>query len=224
MSDAPKAKSPRPVFTSIFAFPPNRGTLGGTAYLILEKDASAQPANILIDCPAWQPATQDFIAAQGGIRWLFITHRGGVDDVSAIQSTFGCEVVVQEQEAYLLPQLQLHPFRYEFSFSPLSRAFWTAGHSPGSACLHHAASGGILFSGRHLLPDRQARPRPLRLSKTFHWPRQLRNAQRLLTQFSPDQLSYICPGANLGLLRGDRAIPNAYTQLQAIDWADLAAG
>lgn len=224
MSDAPATKLPRPVFASVFAFPPNRDTLGGTAYLILEKDANAQPANILVDCPAWQPATQEFIAAQGGIRWLFITHRGGMGDVSAIQSALGCEVVIQEQEAYLLPQLDVRSFRKEFSFSRLSRAFWTAGHSPGSACLHHAAAGGILFSGRHLLPNRQGQPRPLRLPKTFHWPRQLRSAQRLLTQFSPDTLSYICPGANTGLLRGDRAIPQAYAQLQAIDWAGLAAG
>ena len=40
-------KLPRSVSETIFAFPPNRETLGGTAYLLLEPSG-----NILIDCPA----------------------------------------------------------------------------------------------------------------------------------------------------------------------------
>ena len=55
------SKEPRIVRSNIFAFPPNRQTLGGTAYLIVEKDG-----NILIDTPPSTPETQDFLGGQGG--------------------------------------------------------------------------------------------------------------------------------------------------------------
>jgi glyoxylase-like metal-dependent hydrolase (beta-lactamase superfamily II) len=215
-------KAPQAVFETIFAFSPNRETLGGTAYLIVEKDAAGKSANILIDCPALSDSHQDFIAKQGGIGTLFITHRGGMAQVKAFQALFGARVLVQEQEAYLLPTVNPETFAGDRSLSPTSRVFWAAGHSPGSACLYHSQYGGVLFTGRHLLPDRSGAPRPLRLAKTFHWPRQLRQAQSLLDKFTPDTLSYICPGASIGFLHGEKKIAQAYSQLQQIDWAALA--
>ena len=208
-------KPPTEVFETVFAFSPNRDTLGGTAYLLLEPSG-----NILIDCPAWHPETQAFLHAQGGIRWLFLTHRGGisqVSDVQALQQAFQCEVLIQEQEAYLLPGLTVTTFQQDFRLSPTSEALWTCGHSPGSACLYHQGYGGILFSGRHLLPTVQGKPAPLRISKTFHWPRQLRNVQSLRERFSPETLRYLCPGANTGFLRRQRWIDDAYHQLVELD-------
>jgi glyoxylase-like metal-dependent hydrolase (beta-lactamase superfamily II) len=215
-------KAPQAVFETIFAFSPNRETLGGTAYLIVEKDAAGQSANILIDCPALNEIHQDFIAEQGGIGTLFITHRGGMAQVKAFQDMFKAQVLIQEQEAYLLPTVVTETFSGDRTISPTSQVFWAAGHSPGSACLYHSQYGGVLFTGRHLLPDRSGAPRPLRLAKTFHWPRQLRQAQSLLDNFSPDTLSYICPGASTGFLHGEKKIAQAYSQLQQTDWAALA--
>ena len=214
-------KTPQAVFDTIFAFPPNRETLGGTAYLILEKDDS-NSANILVDCPAFNEVNQAFIEEKGGISTLFITHRGGMADVPKFQDAFNAKVVIQEQEAYLLPTVETETFRRDRIISPTSRVFWNAGHSPGTACLHHSSHGGILFTGRHLLPNREGNPRPLRQSKTFHWPRQLRNAQQLLSDFTPENLSYICPGASTGFLRGDKKIDNAYERLSITDWDALA--
>ncbi len=218
----PAGKPPQPVFDTIFAFAPNRETLGGTAYLICEQDASDRSANILIDCPAMNESNQTFIAAKGSVHTLFITHRGGMAQVKAMQETFGCRVVVQEQEAYLLPTVSVETFHRDHTLSPTSRVFWNAGHSPGSASLYHDGYGGVLFTGRHLLPIKGGAPSPLRLSKTFHWPRQLRSAQRLLTDFDANTLGTLCPGANTGFLRGEKKISQAYRQLQAIDWASLA--
>ena len=214
-------KAPQAVFDTVFAFPPNRETLGGTAYLILEKDAAGQSVNILVDCPAFSQAHRAFISERGGINTLFITHRGGMAQVSDFQTTFDAQVLVQEQEAYLLPTVTTQTFRRDRILSLASRVFWSAGHSPGAACLYHSCYGGVLFTGRHLLPDRDGLPRPLRRSKTFHWPRQLRNAQQLLTDFTPDTLSYICPGASTGFLRGKKKIAHAYSQLQTADWEAL---
>lgn len=205
-------KPPRQLFETIFAFAPNRDTLGGTAYLLREPTG-----NILIDCPAWNPATQAFLTEQGGLDWLFLTHRGGMGRVKEIQQAFGARLLIQEQEAYLLPGLAVTTFGQEIQLSPTSRAIWTCGHSPGSACLYHQGYGGVLFSGRHLLPNAEAVPMPLRLAKTFHWPRQIRNVQALRQQFTPATLSHLCPGANTGFLRGRGSIDHAYAQLAALD-------
>ncbi len=209
-------KLPQGIWDNIFAFPPNRDTLGGTAYFIVENEA-----NILIDCPAWDDNNQKFLHDLGGVRWLFLTHRGAIGKTREIQETFGCEVLVQEQEAYLLPGLRVIKFQQEFNLSNLAQAIWTPGHSPGCSCLYYTGQGGVLFSGRHLLPNQQGEPVPLRTAKTFHWPRQLKSIQLLIDRFTPETLHYLCPGANTGFLRGKRVVDRAYDQLASLDLAVL---
>lgn len=206
------SRPPRLVFETIFAFAPNRDIMGGTAYLLQH-----EAGNILIDTPSWDAEVQSFLTSKGGVRWLFLTHRGGMGKVKEIQQGFQCEVLVQEQEAYLLPGLSVTTFQQEFELNPQTTAIWTAGHSPGSACLYYQGYGGVLFTGRHLLPNAQGLPMPLRISKTFHWPRQLQNIVKLRDRFTPETLSTICPGANTGFLRGQRSIDRAYDKLAQID-------
>ncbi|MDF0552904.1 MBL fold metallo-hydrolase [Kamptonema sp. UHCC 0994] len=210
------SKQPRPVLENIFAFPPNRDTLGATAYFIVENQM-----NILVDSPAWDDANQAFLRSFGGVHWLFLTHRGAIGKAKEIQQAMGCDIVIQEQEAYLLPGLSLTPFRQEWALSEHYQGIWTPGHSPGSSCLYYAGYGGVLFTGRHLLPNQQGTPTPLRTAKTFHWPRQIQSVKLLIDRFSPATLHYICPAANTGLLRGKRAIATAYEQLANLDLAAL---
>jgi glyoxylase-like metal-dependent hydrolase (beta-lactamase superfamily II) len=212
------SKPPRIVFQShhdrphtVFAFPPNRGTLGGTAYFILDE------VNILVDCPVWDETNRSFFHEQGGVDWLFLTHRGGISKVREIQQELGCKVLIQEQEAYLLPEVDKIQFEQEFTLTPQAHVIWTPGHSPGSSCLYYDRFGGVLFSGRHLLPNPMGELRPIQTAKTFHWRRQLRSVQRLIDKFTPDTLEWICPGANIGFLRGKYAIEEAYKQLLQID-------
>ncbi len=231
-SITPQSRTPKPprlvlspeacsesAIAPIFAFPPNRETLGGTSYLIVEKDG-----NLLIDCPTWDENTRSFLEAQGGVGKLILTHRGGMGKVREIQAAFNSEVIVQEQEAYLLPNLTLTAFQENLSIASLPEGgaseiqiIWTSGHSPGSACVYYSACGGILFSGRHLLPNNQGDPVPLRTAKTFHWNRQIRHVQKLLDKFNPETLRFICPGASLGLLRGKYTIDQAYAKLAQLD-------
>lgn len=215
------AKPPRLILDGLYAFPPNRDTLGGTAYFLSQQDTSSGSGNILVDAPPWHEVTQDFLAEQG-VRWLVITHRGAIGQTAKIQKTLNCEVVVQEQEAYLLPQTPTTTFQSELELSPQARLLWTPGHTPGSSCLYHHGQGGILFSGRHLLPTAQEKVMPLRFAKTFHWPRQLTQVRRLQEEFSVDTLQYLCPGANTGFLRGQRVVADAYRHLQAINLEELA--
>ncbi len=206
----------------IFAFPPNRETLGGTSYLIVEKDG-----NLLIDCPGWDENARSFLESQGGVKQLAITHRGGMGRVREIQEAFGCEVIVQEQEAYLLPNLTVTAFRENFAISssypqevaPSIQIIWTPGHSPGASCVYDSACGGILFSGRHLVPNAQGDPVPLRTAKTFHWIRQIRQVEQILNAFNSETLRFICPGASIGFLRGKFAIDQAYSKLAQLDLA-----
>lgn len=208
------SKQPKPVLENILAFPPNRETLGATAYLIVENQT-----NILVDCPAWDETNQTFLREHGGVRLLFLTHRGAIAKAREIQEATGCDILIQEQEAYLLPGLQLTVFEREFAVSDRTCAFWTPGHSPGSSCLYDTGNGGVLFSGRHLLPNREAAPVPHRTAKTFHWPRQINSVKSIVDRFSLSTLEYICPAANTGFLRGKGLIDRAFEQLTNLDLA-----
>lgn len=206
------SKPPQFVLENIFAFSPNRDTLGATSYFIVENQT-----NILIDCPAWNETNQKFLMAQSGVKWLYISHRSAIGKAREIQKVFDCEILIQEQEAYLLPELKVTTFEHEFNLSPHIYVFWTPGHSPGSSCLYYSRNGGVLFTGRHLLPNRLGEPVPLRTAKTFHWPRQIRSVQSVIDRFLPETLQYICPGANTGALRGQRSISSAYEKLASLD-------
>lgn len=208
----------REILEGVYAFAPNRETLGGTAYAI-----AAPSGLILVDCPPPNETTQEFLQALGGVKWLCLTHRSALSGAERLQASFDCEILIQEQEAYLLPESRLTPFRDEFMVSEHCQAVWTCGHSPGSACLYArlpAADGterGILFSGRHLLPDTKGNLTPLRTAKTFHWPRQLRAVAALRDRFDRQTLQFICPGANTGFLRGQGYVSDAWEQLQHLD-------
>jgi len=204
-------KPPRLVLDNIFAFPPNRETLGGTAYLIVEN-----AVNFLIDCPAWNDTNEQFLRDKGGVSFLLITHRGAMARAREIQESTGCKILIQEQEAYLLPGLDVTGFQYDI-LTPCGVAIWTPGHSPGSSCLYYNGLGGVLFSGRHLLPNPKGELAPLRTSKTFHWQRQIQSVQSLIDRFTPTTLQFICPGANTGFLRGRGVVDRAYERLAALD-------
>jgi glyoxylase-like metal-dependent hydrolase (beta-lactamase superfamily II) len=194
----PGSKPPTEILPGIFAFAPNRDTLGGTAYIIV-----MPMGNILIDTSAWNDVNQQFIVEHGGVNWFAITHRGGIGQAGTIATKLGCEVIIQEQEAYLLPELKVTTFQHKFNIKDSIHVIWTPGHSPGSACIYYSNFGGVLFTGRHLLPNKLGEPVPLRTAKTFHWLRQLRSAESIWQRFPAQQpLSYVCPGANTGLLRG----------------------
>jgi glyoxylase-like metal-dependent hydrolase (beta-lactamase superfamily II) len=210
-------KSPRLILPGIFAFAPNRDTLGATSYFIVDKIG-----NILLDCPAWNETNQEFIQAQGGVSSLIITHRGGIGkSVLEMQETWNCPVIIQEQEAYLLPELKVTSFAENMLVGSDLELIWTCGHSPGSSCLYWQQQGGVLFTGRHLLPKSPTEITPLRTAKTFHWGRQLKNIKYLSDRFSNHTLKYILPGANTGYLRGTGYIDHAYEHLSALDLTAL---
>ena len=210
-------KSPRLILPGIFAFTPNRDTLGATSYLIVDKSG-----NVLLDCPAWNETNQEFLQSQGGVKSLIISHRGGIGkNILEMQKTLNCQIIVQEQEAYLLPEVEVTPFTDNYRIGSDLELIWTPGHSPGSSCLYRQKEGGILFAGRHLLPKSPTQIVPLRTAKTFHWWRQLNSIAKLRDRFNGNSLHYILPGANTGYLRGTGYISDAYQKLSQLDLAAL---
>ncbi|MEM7554148.1 MAG: MBL fold metallo-hydrolase [Cyanobacteria bacterium P01_A01_bin.84] len=209
-------KLPKNILKNIFSFPPNRDTLGGTAYLIVENIG-----NILIDSPNLDEASENFLHSQGGISHLYITHRGAIGKAAAIQKKFDCKIIIQEQEAYLLPNLTVKTFQEKFTLNIQTELIWTPGHSPGSSCLYYHDNGGVLFTGRHLLPLANSTLLPLRTATTFHWYRQIKSVDSLKNNFTKENLNYICPGAYTGYLRGKGYIDNAYERLSNIDLKNI---
>lgn len=209
MNNTSAPKPPRELFPTIFSFAPNSDTLNGTAYLIVEKSG-----NTLVDCPPWHPDTLTFLQAQGGVRTLFMTHRTAIGNHGAkFQQALGCDIVIQEQEAYLMPEAEVISFGDRWQQDNLT-AIWTTGFSPGSACLYYENEGGCLFTGRHLLPNHKTEVLALRTAKTFHWPRQLKSIDKLVTHFTDKPLSYILPAANTGYLYEFGVVKDAQSQLQ----------
>ncbi len=207
----PQYKEPKFVLENVVAFPPNKDILGGTSYLLLHPKG-----NILIDCPFWADFYRDFCLSRG-VRYLFLTSRNGISKhIGNWKKALNCELVIQEQEAYLLPNLAPITFVEEYVFYEDCFAFWTPGYSPGSSCLYYEKNGGLLFSGRHLLPVGEGKIAPLRLPKTFHWPIQLRSVRKLAARLQNLPLSYILPGANTGYLRGKGYIDHGYEQILQI--------
>ncbi|AFZ46985.1 hypothetical protein Cyast_1014 [Cyanobacterium stanieri PCC 7202] len=191
-------KPPKLILDNIWAFPPNREILGGTSYLITNPSG-----NILIDSPPWHPQNIEFLQQQGGVKYLFVTNRDGISKhIGKIKQEFNCQLISQEQEVYLLPNLDAIAFEDEYSLTEHCQLIWTSGYSPGSSCLYYQGNGGVLFSGRHLLPTKEGKVAPLKLKKTFHWRRQQLNAQKVFDKIAPNPLAYICPGGSTGYLRG----------------------
>lgn len=201
-------KPPRQLFPTVYSFPPNRDTLGGTAYFILKNTG-----NILVDCPPWHEGTTQFLLEHGGVTTLFITHRDAISNqIAKIQTALNCDIVIQEQEAYLIPEAKVSPFQDAWVAEDFE-AIWTSGFSPGSSCLYYKKEGGCLFTGRHLLPNQKGDFQSLRTAKTFHWNRQLQSITKLIERFEHENLSYIFPAANTGFLRGAGYAKEAHNQL-----------
>jgi glyoxylase-like metal-dependent hydrolase (beta-lactamase superfamily II) len=202
-----QGRPPRQVLPGLWVFPPNRDTMGGTAWLLRPNPGPP----LLIDCPAWSGAT---LAALSGLEpgTLVLTGRDGHGRCRRLQQALGWPVLVQEQEAYLLPGVApLLTFRDTHSFGDGLRMLWTPGPGPGSCVLHAAPSPAVdvLFCGRLLVPVAPGQAAPLRTPRTFHWPRQQRSLRRLLSWLPAGSPGWIATGAGLGALRGEALIPGA---------------
>ncbi len=158
------------------------------------------------------------------VAWIVLTGREGHGRCRRWQQALGWPVLVQEQEDYLLPDVTLRrSFGIECSLAEEVRLLWTPGTSPGACVLHVRAGSDLdgLFCGRLLVPLAPGRLAPLRGSRCFHWPRQLRSLERLRSWLPAGSPDWIASGAGLGALRGERLARGGASLLAGIDFAAL---
>jgi glyoxylase-like metal-dependent hydrolase (beta-lactamase superfamily II) len=198
-------RPPQQIRPFLWLFPPNRDCRGGSAWWL-----DSDPEPVLIDCP---PLTESSLKAlqelaTGRTPQIVLTSREGHGRVRRLQEHLGWPVLVQEQEAYLLPGVDpLETFADTHITAAGLRLLWTPGPSPGSCVLHAPPPWDLLFCGRLLIPVAVGQLAPLRHRRSFHWPRQQRSLERLRDWIPPDQMPALASGAGLGALRGERLSP-----------------
>jgi glyoxylase-like metal-dependent hydrolase (beta-lactamase superfamily II) len=229
MASAPlePGRPPQPVRPDLFLFAPNRDSQGGSAWWLELADR-----DLLIDVPALSEANLAFLRQRAARRgaaapppWIVLTGREGHGRCRRLQQALGWPVLVQEQEAYLLPGVApLHTFAAEHQLAEGVRLLWTPGPSPGACVLHvRVAAGGAaaavdgLFCGRLLVPLGPGRLGPLISRRTFHGPRQLRSLERLRDWLPAGSPDWIASGAGLGALRGEKLVAQGAALLAGID-------
>ncbi|MEB3303492.1 MAG: MBL fold metallo-hydrolase [Cyanobacteriota bacterium] len=211
-------RPPREVEPGVWLFPPNPRTHGGSAWLL-----ATTAGDVLVDCPPESQATFAFLEARaerpGG--WMVLLGRDGHGSCRRLQERLGWPVLVQEQEAYLLPGVRdLTVFREDHQLAEGLRLLWTPGPSPGAAVLH--ACGGVagavdgLFCGRLLVPVAPQRLAPLLSPRGFHGPRQRRSVAHLARWLPPGSPGWIASGAALGALEGEVLVRAGATQMEEL--------
>jgi glyoxylase-like metal-dependent hydrolase (beta-lactamase superfamily II) len=155
--------------------------------------------------------------ADGRRPQVVLTNREGHGRIRRLQERLGWPVLVQEQEAYLLPGVNpLHTFAEEHRLVSGLRLLWTPGPTPGSCVVHAPAPWNVLFCGRLLVPVAVGVLAGLQHRRTFHWPRQQRSLARLRDWVGSDPLLSLASGAGLGALRGER-LPALSAWRDAVD-------
>jgi glyoxylase-like metal-dependent hydrolase (beta-lactamase superfamily II) len=168
------------------------------------------PEPVLIDCPPLTQATITALKELAANRQarILLTSREGHGRLRRLQEQLDWPVLVQEQEAYLLPNVErLDCFKDEHTTASGLRLLWTPGPTPGSAVVLAPAPVELLFCGRLLTPLAPGCLGPLRHARTFHWPRQLASLAKLRSWISPESSPQLASGAALGALRGERLVP-----------------
>lgn len=215
-------RPPRQVAEGLQLFAPNRRTQGGSSWL-LQGDARCGQPDLLVDAPGFSEANlavldqrRAAVGAAGGL--IVLTSREGHGELRRWQQRLGWRVLVQQQEAYLLPGVErLEPFGEGCEPAPGLRLLWTPGPTPGACVLHvqRPALDG-LFCGRLLVPVAPGTLAPLRTTRTFHWPRQLASVERLRAWLPQGSPAWIASGAGLGALRGPALVANAAELLRTL--------
>ena len=214
-------RAPRPVRSDLWLFAPNRDNQGGSAWFLEHSDR-----DLLIDVPALTEANLAFLQQRPRPGLIVLTGRDGHGRCRALQEALGWPVLVQEQEAYLLPGVMaLETFGREHALTPGLRLLWTPGPSPGACVLHAldrdrsggSGRGGDLFCGRLLVPVAPGRLEPRRSRRCFHWPRQIASLQALRAWLPADAPDWIASGAGLGALRGETLVGPGETLLDDLE-------
>ncbi|HSD54833.1 MAG TPA: MBL fold metallo-hydrolase [Burkholderiales bacterium] len=162
---------------------------GARSYLVVRPRG-----NILVDSPRYAAPLVERIAALGGVRWMFLTHRDDVADHRAFSARFGCERILHRADLDAdtrgvetkLDGAASVALDDEVRFIPVP------GHTAGSTCLLYRDR--FLFSGDHAWWSAERRAVVASRSVCWYdWAKQTASMERLATY----RFEWLLPGHGL---------------------------
>jgi glyoxylase-like metal-dependent hydrolase (beta-lactamase superfamily II)/ferredoxin len=123
----------------------SRDSYGASSWLVVRPDG-----NVLVDSPRASRAVMEGLAALGGVRWMFLTHRDDVADHSRFHERFGCERILHVADLSTGTRVVERVLRGRdpSEIAPGLLAIPVPGHTRGSTALLFQER--VLFSGDHL--------------------------------------------------------------------------
>jgi glyoxylase-like metal-dependent hydrolase (beta-lactamase superfamily II) len=189
-------------------------SFGAWSYLIVRPNVEG--GNVLVDSPRFSTPLVKRIAALGGVRTIFLTHRDDVADHTKFAQKFGAtrimhagdgaaryrveRIIEGEEDVYLDDELLVVP---------------TPGHTRGHMVLLY--KNRFLFTGDHLAwsPSRETLI-AFRGATWYSWPEQIRSMRKLLNH----RFEWVLPGH--GRIHHDTA-EAMHTQLErCVEWMERA--
>ena len=153
-------RPPQQLRDDLWLFPPNRDSQGGSSWWL-----DLDPEPVLVDCPPLTEASLTALRQLAGTRSprILLTSREGHGRLRRVQERLGWPVLVQEQEAYLLPNVEpLDTFAEEHTTVSGLRLLWTPGPTPGSCVVFAPASTTAANHSPWCVPRRRCPTAP-------HW-------------------------------------------------------
>jgi glyoxylase-like metal-dependent hydrolase (beta-lactamase superfamily II)/ferredoxin len=150
-------------------------SFGASSYLI-ERPAG----NVLVDSPRAAGPLLSRLAALGGVRFMFLTHRDDVADHAAFRERFGCERVLHEADVSASTRgVELQRGGAEpWPLGPGLTVIPVPGHTRGSSAL--LVEERYLFTGDHLWADDDGALAMSRGVCWYSWEEQRRSLRKLL--------------------------------------------
>ena len=199
-SSADSGNCPQQLKDGIWVFPPNNSCHGTRSWWL-----GCQPEPVLIDCPPVNEATIELLKtfSSGREARIILTSREAHGAVSELQAELGWPILVQEQEAYLLPGINdLGTFAEEHITVSGLRLLWTPAPTPGSCVVYAPAPWNVLFCGRLLIPVKLNRLAAFRTRRTFHWSRQQKSLEKLCEWLPREPRPLLASGAGIQSVGG----------------------
>ncbi len=195
---------PHQLTNELWAFPPNKDCTGGTSWWL-----GCDPEPVLIDCPPFCDETIKALneLSSGRASRIILTGRQAHGRIRELQNALGWPVLIQEQEAYLLPAFHsLESFSEEHITASGLRVLWTPGPTPGSCVVYAPSPWNVLFCGRLLIPVAFNRMASLVERTTFHWSRQQKSLQKLRSWLPSNPRPALASGGGLHKLGGKKLV------------------
>jgi glyoxylase-like metal-dependent hydrolase (beta-lactamase superfamily II)/ferredoxin len=152
----------------------SRKSFGGNSYFLRHPEG-----NWLIDAPRFVEHLARRIEEEGGIRYIFLTHRDDVADASRYAARFGAQRIIHRLELSAQPDAERVLEGFEpVELAPGFLAIPTPGHTRGHCVL--LAGRRYLFTGDHIWWSRHRR----RLTASrevcwYSWREQVASVRRL---------------------------------------------